>query len=104
VISSRFEGTPITLLEAMVHNCAVIGSDCPGIKEIVKPGFGVLVPFSDEKKRVSNLARAIEKSLKWNVAKMGAAARKEAEKYDYRKIVKRYIKIYGDFIAKYGRR
>ena len=52
------------------------------------------VPFSDEKKRVQNLAAAIEKSLKWNVDKMGKAARKEVEKYDYRNIVGKYIKIY----------
>jgi hypothetical protein len=35
---------------------------------------------------------------------MGSAARKEVEKYDYRNIVKKYIQIYGDFIAKYGRK
>lgn len=104
VIPSIFETFSISALEAMANNCAIISSDSEGPKKIIKSSFGVLVPFSDEKKRASNLADAINKSLKWNIDKMGRAARKEVEKYDYRKIVKKYIQIYKDFIAKYGRK
>jgi glycosyltransferase involved in cell wall biosynthesis len=104
VLPSIFEGSPVTLFEAMANNCSIISSDIEATRKIVKPSFGVLVPFSDEKKRAPNLAVAISKSLKWDVAKMGRAARKEVEKYDYRKIVKKYIQIYKDFVAKYGRK
>lgn len=104
MMPSLFEGFPVTLLEAMANNCAVIASDCEGLRNRVDKKFGILVPFKEESKRAENLARAIEKSLKWNVDKMGKAARKEVEKYDYRKIVKKYIKIYGDFVVKYGRK
>lgn len=104
ISASLFENFPVTFLEAMEHKCAIIASDTAGAKEIVKNNFGILVPFSEEEKRAENLAKAMEKSLKWNIAKMGSAARKEAEKYDYRKIVKKYIKIYQDFIAKYERK
>jgi len=104
VMPSRFEPFGITLLEAIAHNCAIIASNTEGPKGIVKPSFGTLVNFSDEKKRVSNLADAIEKSLKWDIKKMGENARKEVAKYDYRLIVKKYIQIYEEFIKKYGKR
>lgn len=102
VMPSRFEPFGIALLEAMAHNCAVIASNTEGPKGIVKPSFGVLVDFSEEKKRASNLAAAIEKSLNWDIGKMGRAARKEVEKYDYKEIVKKYIKIYED-LARHGK-
>ncbi len=104
IISSIFETFSISALEAMANNCAIIASDSEGPRKIIKPSFGALVPFSDEKKRASNLADAINKSLRWDIDKMGKNARKEVEKYDYRKIVKKYIQIYKDFIAKYGRK
>jgi glycosyltransferase involved in cell wall biosynthesis len=104
VSASRMEGFGLPALEAMANNCAIIASDSEGPRKIIKPSFGALVPFSDEKKRASNLADAINNSLRWDIDKMGKNARKEVEKYDYRKIVKKYIQIYRDFIAKYGRK
>jgi len=94
IMPSIFEPFGITILEAMASGCAIIASDCEGPKTIVKKSFGVLVPYSDEKKRAENLANAIEKSLKWDLKKMSLSARKEAKKYDYEKIAERYINVY----------
>ncbi len=104
VIPSLFEGFPVTLLEAMANSCAIIASDCEGLKDRVRSSFGASVDFGSERKRAENLAEAIRKSMKWDMNKMGRAARKEVEKYDYREIVKKYIKIYREFIAQYGRK
>jgi glycosyltransferase involved in cell wall biosynthesis len=48
VIPSRYEGSPLTLFEAMALGKPIIASRIPGIAEVLEPsGAGVLVPPSD---------------------------------------------------------
>lgn len=48
VLSSHYEGMPLSLVEAMAAGCAVVGSDVPGIHELLRHGKdGLLVPPAD---------------------------------------------------------
>ncbi len=61
VMSSRWEGLPLVLIEALAAGCPVVSTDCPhGPAEILDGGaFGRLVPPGDE----AALAEAMERTL-----------------------------------------
>ena len=66
VNSSRYEGLPITLLEAMAHKKPIVATDVGGNAEVVKHNkTGFLVPYG----QLSSIADAIVKILEDKVLK-----------------------------------
>jgi len=61
VLSSRYEGFPNVLLEAMANGCAAVSFDClSGPADVIQPGLnGVLVTPGD----CTGLAQEIDKLL-----------------------------------------
>jgi glycosyltransferase involved in cell wall biosynthesis len=81
VLSSRYEGMPMVLLEALALGKPVVASDCPtGPREILGDGrFGLLVPVES----VDELANALRRVLTDDTlcADMQARALERAEEY-----------------------
>ena len=65
VLSSRYEGYPNALLEALAAGCAVVATNCPGATaEILKQGkHGVLVPSENISALSSALNRAMSDAI-----------------------------------------
>ena len=67
VLSSKWEGLPSALIQALACGCPVVSTDCPsGPSEILDRGkYGYLVPVGEAKA----MAKAIESALMGNVCK-----------------------------------
>ena len=58
VLSSRFEGFGMVLVEAMAHGCACVSVDCTGPRDVIRDGVdGLLVAQDDEAALVAGLER-----------------------------------------------
>jgi glycosyltransferase involved in cell wall biosynthesis len=95
VMSSRFEGFPNSLLEAMAHGRAAVSYDCDtGPRDIIRHGIdGLLVaPVGD----VPSLARALDR-LMGNTAEriqMGERASEVLERYSIQNVLAIWDKVF----------
>lgn len=99
---SVVEGMPMTVLEAMASSCALIGTDIPGIRELLRDGVnGRLVPPGNPEA----LADALEASAgePGTLDRFRAAARETAEANSWRAVAEQYIQLFERTIAVNGR-
>ncbi|MFA5786456.1 MAG: glycosyltransferase family 4 protein [Actinomycetota bacterium] len=102
VIPSRYEGSPLVLLEAMALGKAVIASDIPGIREVIGPrGAGILVSPEDP----GALAEAIVSLTGDSQMRLdlGARARETmAQQYTLQGSLDRIVQILEEAGRRYG--
>jgi glycosyltransferase involved in cell wall biosynthesis len=91
VLSSRWEGLPTVLIEAMACGCSVVSTDCPsGPQEILAAGkYGFLVPVGD----VHALAAAMLKVLNNPVNKTMLIQR--SQDFSLQQAVPKYLNLLG---------
>lgn len=93
VLSSRQEGFPMVLLEAMAAGLAVVSFDCPnGPADLITHGVdGLLVPEGDVDALGSALLELVNDPKRR--ARLGAAARRTAESYGQPAITQRWVEL-----------
>lgn len=100
VLSSRFEGLPMVMIEAMSLGLPLVAFDCKtGPKDLIKDGFnGYLVREGD----VQDLALKILKMIRDDDLRkrIGANAKQEAKKYSHDKIAICWESLFNDLLEK----
>lgn len=85
VLSSRWEGMPLVLVEAMAHGLPIVTSDLPVCKEILG-NFGIYFKNGDFHK----LAQCLEDATLVNWQKLSRQAIDIAQMYDVKHIIKQW--------------
>jgi glycosyltransferase involved in cell wall biosynthesis len=99
VLPSRFEGTPIALLEAMAAGKPVVASAIPGTDELVVDGAtGLLTPPGDPDRLAAALSRLVaDRDLR---ARLGGAARDRVDtNFSAAECAERVYAVYEELLA-----
>ena len=74
VLSSRYEGLPTALIEAMACGCSIVSTDCPsGPQEILAGGeYGVLVPIQDSQSLADGMLDVLNKPYSQDILQQRA--------------------------------
>ncbi|MEC9293859.1 MAG: glycosyltransferase family 4 protein [Chloroflexota bacterium] len=88
------EGIPRTLLEAAATSLPLIGTDMPGVREVIRHGEnGLLIPTHDPKalaQAVETLANDPMKSKAYGATSLNRAI----NEFNHRKVIAEYISLY----------
>jgi glycosyltransferase involved in cell wall biosynthesis len=84
------EAFGLVTLEAAAAGCAVVASDLPGVRDVVKE-FGVLVMPNDSKSLRNALVTLKDDAVRKKYVSEGLSA---STKYTWRKVAEQYAKIY----------
>lgn len=96
VIASDFEGTSVSLLEAMFNHTPIIASNAPGIKDMVKHQHSALL---FETRNATDLNKCIKELMRNPELgkELGNNAYKDfISKYNYNDMLNAYIKIFNN--------
>jgi len=93
VLSSTFEGLPLSILEAYAAGLPVISTNVGGVRDILEDGVnGFLVPPNDET-AMANAIRRVYENPKLR-EKMSCVNRLKANEFDIKRITEQYIELY----------
>ena len=91
VISSKFEGTPLSLMDAMSNELNIIASNAPGINDMIfDEENGMLFEIDNYK----DLSLKIKRHVGVGCVHYGSAAKRDYNnKYNYQDMLDQYLKI-----------
>jgi glycosyltransferase involved in cell wall biosynthesis len=97
-ISSNYEGTPLTLFEAMAAGKPIVSTAVDGCREVIEDGRnGLLTTVRDASGLAEALLRVLhDPSLR---ARLAAAALEDSKRYDVAECVRRMEALYDELMA-----
>jgi N-acetyl-alpha-D-glucosaminyl L-malate synthase BshA len=98
LLTSRSEGIPLTLIEAMAAGLPVVSTRVGGVGEVIDDGReGLLAEAGDDAALAAHILRlADDRALR---ERMGALGRRRAEeRFSERRMHDRYVKLYGEML------
>ncbi|HEV2195115.1 MAG TPA: glycosyltransferase [Candidatus Acidoferrum sp.] len=102
VLSSDYEGNPLSVMEAMASGLPIVSTSVGGVKDLIQHGNqGFLVPPGD----AHSLSKAMTSLMADREARqsMGTAAMRRAkESFDVSTMVRAYEKLYEDFVGRFA--
>lgn len=98
MMTSVFEGLPVALLEAMSMECAIATTDAGGIKEVILPANGYMVPVNRLDDLVVQVGQlATRESIR---KKLGVMARRRVEQsFSMQSMVGKLERLYLEVMA-----
>lgn len=92
-LTSRNEGSPVSIIEAMAAGRTVVCTAVGGVPDVVRPGTGVLVPSGDDTAFAAAVAALLSDPSRR--AALGAAARRAVHPaYDASRLVSDMTRLY----------
>jgi glycosyltransferase involved in cell wall biosynthesis len=103
VLSSRWEGNPLSVMEAMAAGLPVVSTGVGGVPELVREGeTGLLVPSEDAAALAQAMQALVDDAARRRA--MGAAARQHAvAHFDIRHTVRGYEQLYEALLKRSAR-
>jgi glycosyltransferase involved in cell wall biosynthesis len=100
VLSSDWEGNPLSVMEAMASGTPVISTAVGGVPELVEDGeSGMLVPQGDAQALAGAMQYMLE-NPKVKISMGRASARRAVEHFDVQAMTEAYEQLYRTIIAK----
>lgn len=95
VLASRWEGLPLTVLEAMAAGTPVVATAVEGTVEAVRHGReGLIVPVGDPEALADGIVKALD-DREGAAVRAGAARRRVEDRYSVSRMVEEYARVYG---------
>lgn len=94
MLTSRFEGLPTTLLEAMICETPVISTDVGGIRDVINDGINGLLYKSEEVEKAASLVIGLLENVKLQREIVENAKKTIQQNFDWTTITKKNILVY----------
>ncbi len=98
VLSSRAEGLPMVILEAMAARVPIVTTSVGGIPDLLSPMDALLVPSGDSRALASAIRAALQDASATQVRALSAQSRQRSQ-FDVGPWSARYESVYRDLIA-----